>query len=181
MEKDPAFIEDSPYTFTYTQDSAILSSIKEWTQHNIMTRANLNAAADYELDSMYIVKDENLGNIDVIVVEKKIEENVVRALGFYRKDGVIVNALEVEVDNTIPSESKLTYRDGNNMMFSLKLKDGVFELESPVTRGYGQDVMDCITDHYSKKGWMSVALWVGTAFYPGVALSVTGACAVIAA
>lgn len=113
--------------------------------------------------------------------KKKISENITKALGFYRKDGIIVNALEVEIDNTIPSESKLIYRDKNNIIFSLKLNNGVFELENPVTRSYGQKVMDCITDHYSQKGWLSVALWVGTAFYPGVALSVAGACAVIEA
>lgn len=44
------------------------------------------------------------------------------------------------------------------------------------SHGFGQQVMDCITDAYSKHGWASVLLWIETALIPQAAVIMTGAC-----
>lgn len=43
----------------------------------------------------------------------------------------------------------------------------------------GANTMSCIGDAYSNHGWLSVALFVESAFIPATALVIAGACAAI--
>ena len=46
-----------------------------------------------------------------------------------------------------------------------------------LSRSWGQDTMDCMTDAYSNKGWASVVLFVETAFIPQTAVAIAAVCA----
>ncbi|WP_172279405.1 hypothetical protein ACNFU2_07960 [Chryseobacterium sp. PTM-20240506] len=46
------------------------------------------------------------------------------------------------------------------------------------SRGCGQAVANCIAGTYVNHGWMSVTLWVETAFIPQTSIAVTAACAI---
>jgi hypothetical protein len=100
------------------------------------------------------------------IIQKIFHGDNVHEINYFNSKFQPILSVNVNMDKL---ESTVTYINEDH--FSYKLTKAT----------YGDDVIDCITAHYSKKGWLSVGLFVATAFYPGVAVSVTAACAVIAA
>lgn len=62
--------------------------------------------------------------------------------------------------------------DTETMEFLVPFADGC-----STTKGMGQDTMDCITDVYTNHGWVSVWVWVQTAFIPETAAAFAAVCA----
>lgn len=58
------------------------------------------------------------------------------------------------------------------------INEGVSFLPKNITRGTGQDTMDCISDLYTNRGWLSVWATIQSAFIPATAVAVAAVCAV---
>lgn len=67
------------------------------------------------------------------------------------------------------------YNDNYTLMLSLKLDVNTESIEI-LYKSIGQDVMDCIEDAYTNHGWISVGLFIETAFIPETAAAIAAAC-----
>jgi len=105
-------------------------------------------------------------------------DNVVfsRALIYNSDSSAIVNYLIVKTTTISESYKTLAYFTSNNaLIFEVGINTSTGTVEMLAT---GQQVADCITDFYSNQGWLSVGLWVGTLFDPGIGACVASACIV---
>jgi hypothetical protein len=106
------------------------------------------------------------------------------SIGFYMdSNGEINHGLYIEREVVDESISIVNYYDpdGNLLLSTIvdsKNKECYATSKGRVT---GQAVMDCINDLYTKRGWLSVAYWITTAFVPETALVATGGCVIIVA
>ncbi|MCB9045090.1 MAG: hypothetical protein H6550_03005 [Chitinophagales bacterium] len=68
------------------------------------------------------------------------------------------------------------YNSSNNLMYTIEWDQA--NNEARAVAPSGQNVMDCITDFYTNRGWVSVGLWLGTLVDPGIGGCVAAACAI---
>ncbi len=107
-------------------------------------------------------------------------------IGFFEEDNEIKSALIVKTEILSENIKQIDYfNTDNELLMSIELdaenetsaiiyqKEGA-NLKS--ANSTGQDVMDCVTDIYSNKGWVSVWTWVQTAFIPATAVAAVAAC-----
>lgn len=69
----------------------------------------------------------------------------------------------------------LEYYQNGQLQFAVDINT---ENNTIAFRRTGQQVADCINRYYTQSGWLSVGLWLGTLFDPGIGVCVATACAV---
>lgn len=122
-----------------------------------------------------------------LVSNKLIKVDDYPEYDIYFNDNLDMNESEYEYKSTFFKEGKevgvlyTTIEElENGYIFKYSMNDdnvGVSFLPKELgTRGLGDDVMDCITDVYSKRGWLSVLVWIETAFIPQTAVAMAVAC-----
>lgn len=136
--------------------------------------------------SQTIQRDSEIKTIVAKQVGYDESASVNYSLGFYELNNEIAQALIVKIDNRKAGFKLIEYYDlDSNIKAAVELNlntkaTTIINLKN-VNNGKtmcGQAVADCIGDTYTNQGWLSVALVVGSVFYPGVTLSVAAACTV---
>lgn len=109
---------------------------------------------------------DSSGNItdDFFFCETLKENEDLYVVNYYNSNLEKINTIKI-----IPSQknilSEKTYNNSRIKLASTLAKKDV-----------GQDVMDCMTDAYTQRGWLSVWVTVQTAFIPATAVAIAGAC-----
>ena len=172
---------------TTINNSTLLSKLNN--SYSLINKTKSTNSIIYDFSTAQkTIKDD--GSLNILIVKGySAEDNHDYYLGFeenentYNPTSVIRRICLSEnlyrIDYFTPS-MKLYLSVKVNVVTKLSTIEFIDEvlIETGKTKASGQDVMDCITGFYSEEGWLSVALWVGTAFYPPVALSVAGSCVV---
>lgn len=124
-------------------------------------------------------------------------ENI--AMSFIKKDGVMLSSFVTKTISVSENIKKAEYYniDGdllfttefNNLTKTIKssrpnsdLANGIFRKvsmyqDTDCEASFGQAVVDCLDDIYTKRGWLSVWAWVQTAYIPATGIALALDCA----
>jgi hypothetical protein len=122
---------------------------------------NFNSRA--EQMAIFAVPDDkgNFGGILETGMSKVDDENFTVK---YYDSGEVINSIDYVLNK---EEGRIYFRNVQDLSKA-----------STTNRGCGQAVANCVAGTYVNHGWMSVALWVETAFIPQTSIAVAGACAI---
>lgn len=123
------------------------------------------------LNEQMLIKVHDLPNVDIIFQKNdELNKNEYSHKSIFYENGEELFALYSNVE--IKSEGFL-------VSYSCSYGDS-FQMFLPkvLSRSWGQDTMDCMADVYSNHGWVSVWVFVQTAFLPQTAVAFAAACAV---
>lgn len=179
-------------------NNANIERIKKWYKSKINENL-INKNSKFDLD----FKNVNSYKIDdkefIIVNQKNINQNNSENNGvsFLKDNGVIRPLFHVKTINFSEKIKKIEYfsLSGKSMMsvtFNEISKEIKFN-SSPINKkssfgilksgfkcfegSYGQAIVDCMEDVYSKRGWTSLFVSISTAFVPQVAIGMAALCA----
>lgn len=161
------------------------SKIQVYKPVDLNNRNSETSQFDFDNPSLITYDDSDL--ITITVPETNSNSNTsVRNMAFiFNNDNNIVGNYVLDMNKLTDSKVEvINYNENGSVRSHYIIDTDLGEINflasdqnrSLYNRGCGQEVADCITDKYSNNGWDSVALWIGTAFFPEVIVGVTVIC-----
>lgn len=106
------------------------------------------------------------------------------SLSFIFENGLVKTHMFSRVNTTDGKKDLEIFNNEFNSLYTLKydtLSESISMMESPTgvqsrNSGCGQATLNCISHHYTKDGWYSIGLWIGTLVQPSVGIVVAAAC-----
>ena len=107
-----------------------------------------------------------------------LDNPVKTALNFIMKDGVVVNKVIAQTDQSVQNVNIARFYNADWTEIGGVVIDPDKEVITPIetTDDCGDEVIECLTDAYSNHGWLSVALFIETAFIPETAVVMATVC-----
>jgi hypothetical protein len=103
-------------------------------------------------------------------------------LGFITDNGKVMTYSITQTINNGKEKILKYFNEDVNLIYTVNIDESNEEVSVVKNdlltneRVCGTQTMNCITHHYSRRGWWSVGLWIATGFYPGVGVAVAAAC-----
>lgn len=145
---------------------------------------------EFDYNNLTSVKIDNQNNSALIAnqVNYDVNNSINKSIAFFMNEKEeIVNSLIIENKIISDNEREVTYLTVNNeKLMTIKFdkaknsSEFVFyskNLENGKSKPCSDKTLDCIEDFYTDHGWLSVAIWVGSAFGPEVPVAIAIACA----
>lgn len=131
------------------------------------TPSSATKALDYQLLNVY-----DLPSIDIYFSENddQASRNIYSNKSIFKQDGKVICTLLTNLEK-VDNGYILNYKKEGG-------EPGSVLLPNHITKGRGQDTMNCISDAYTNHGWVSVWVTVQSAFLPQTAVAIAAACAV---
>lgn len=172
-----------------------LKKINNFKIKNFGSTSNFDSSTNkskltFDYNNLTSVKIDNQNKSALIANQVNYDVNNPenKSIAFFMNDKKeIVNSLIIE--NKIISENNREvsyYTVNNEILMTIKFdkaknsSEFVFHnknLKNAKKKPCSEETLDCIEDFYTGHGWLSVAIWVGSAFGPEVPVAIAIACA----
>lgn len=158
-------------------DSSTLNLIYSYVENNVSPLYYNNNVVTFT--NAYFSTSSEGSPISTYYSNSTLNDSVSFSLALiYNSDSSkILDYMYVKTTTISETHKILTYYNSSQVsQFEVEINTvtGVVEMRIAT----GQQVMDCVTHFYSDEGWVSLGLWVGTLFDPGIGVSVVAACAI---
>ncbi len=169
-------------------DQNLKDQVKKWQKEKqgLLGSKNAHKFHNVEFDFTNLKVSYIDNHLDTAIVANQTstgkDEGIEYGLGFAIDEGEITGAMIIGTEDADGEQKTIHHYDiyGNPVVsISLDEQDETFAFNNKQggTKSWGHDTMDCITDTYSKNGWVSVWAWVQTAFVPATGAAIAGYCA----
>ena len=143
---------------------------------------------DLDFDNLKDIKEVDSDVVTIYAYSNSVNEEYSNyAIGFYEDDNEVTNPVIINSTSPINNISYIEYYTLEGVLFakyevnqnskSISLISQVSNSSSRIL-GCGDATAKCIEEAYTKSGWLSVGLFIGTLVAPEIGLAVAGACAI---
>ncbi len=150
----------------------------------------------FDLNNLVIATHDGVDGSVILAPSTSNKYNSYTGMAYYQSNDSIVNSLIVKSETISDSTAKVTYYSSNleplqTLLINYKNDQYIIGYDAinkvpniyptsilPIQRINGQAVANCISDAYSNHGWVSVALFIETAFIWQTAAAISIGCAI---
>ena len=172
---------DSIFETTLIEDTAAIAEITNYINDSVpvITHNGNDVLLDFSTIYMTEAAGTTIKSYYVHSVSDSANVEFAVAAIFNSDSSRITGYMIAKTTHLSDSIKSIDYIDDENEIFcSIEIDLANETVDLKQLKPTGQNVMDCITDFYTRRGWLSVGLWVGTLLDPGIGVTVASACIV---